>query len=278
MKLLEKTYDWNNEDLVSQYDTLPLWSSYFGHILLDNIPLKNYDRYLDVGCGTGFPLIEMCQRIGNNCKGYGIDPWKRALERIQKKISALNMDNIQVIERPASFIPFDDGYFDLITCNLGINNFDEPEKVMSECLRVLKPQGVMGITSNLAGTFNEFYMIFEKTLIEMELSKYLDTLKMHINHRGTVDSVSKLLNNAGFIIDKKVESSFSMRFLNGSAFLNSDLIISGFSDPWRKMFSKDDLLPFFMQLENNLNKFSEKTGEFKVTIPVLYLGCTTRTD
>ena len=72
MNYIEKNFDWGDHDLVSQYDELSLWSSYFGHLRLENIPLKNYKKYLDVGCGTGFPLIEICQKIGSACKGYGI--------------------------------------------------------------------------------------------------------------------------------------------------------------------------------------------------------------
>jgi len=61
MRYFEKNYDWNDQDLVSQYDELPLWSSYFVHLLLENIPLKSYRNDLDVGCGTGVPLIEICR-------------------------------------------------------------------------------------------------------------------------------------------------------------------------------------------------------------------------
>lgn len=40
----KKQYDWNDDNLVSQYDELSLWSSYFGHLLLNNIPLLKYKK------------------------------------------------------------------------------------------------------------------------------------------------------------------------------------------------------------------------------------------
>ena len=273
MKYFEKNYNWDDFNLVSQYDELPLWSSYFGQLMLDNIPLKNYQTYLDVGCGTGFPLIDISQKIGNNCKCYGIDPWCRALERIKLKLSTLELSGIEVIESTANEIPFEDEYFDFITSNLGVNNFSKPEKVISECFRVLKDNGTISITSNLTGTFHEFYELFKNTLIECGMGKYLAPFQKHVNHRGTVPTISDLFINTGFSIKKCIESSFYMRFLNGTAFLNHSVIVSGFSTGWRNLFNANEIEPFFNQLENNLNEYAQKYGELKLGIPMLYLEC-----
>ena len=269
----ERKFNWDNPNMVSQYDDLPLWSSYFGHLLLDNVPLKKYRTYLDVACGTGFPLIDLCQKIGNGCKGYGIDPWSRAAERIRMKLAATEIKNIEVIESSAETIPFDDGYFDLITSNVGINNFAEPEKVLKECWRVLHKHGTLCITSNLTGTFQEFYNVFHTTLIDLGMIKYDTALQTHIDHRGTVSSFSIMVRNCGFSINKTIESSFSLRFLNGTAFLNHHFIVCGFMDPWCSMFSPDERDLFFKKFEFNLNKYSDIHGEFKVSIPMVYMEC-----
>lgn len=258
MKYYEKNYNWDDADLVSQYDELPLWSSYFGKLLLDNIPLKKYHNYLDVGCGTGFPLIDISQKIGNGCKCYGIDPWVRALERVKQKLSTLGLSGIEVIESSATKIPFENGYFDFITSNLGVNNFSEPENVIAECYRVLNDNGTISITSNLSGTFHEFYEIFEETLIACGFDSYLDSFYKHVNHRGTVASISTLFTSAGFSIKKTVESSFVMRFLNGSSFLNHSVIVCGFSGAWRNLFESHEIDYFFERLESNLNIYMRK--------------------
>lgn len=273
MRYFEKNFNWDDADLVSQYDELPLWSSYFGKLLLDNIPLKKYRKYLDVGCGTGFPLIEISQKIGNGCKCYGIDPWGRALARVKQKINILGLSGIEVVESSATKIPFENDYFDFITSNLGVNNFSEPGNVIAECFRVLNDNGTMCITSNLSGTFQEFYEIFEKTLIESGFGKYRPGFQKHVHHRGTVSSISELFTSAGFHIKKGIESSFVMRFLNGSSFLNHSVIVSGFSGAWRNLFDAHEIDPFFEQLEKNLNCYAEKHGELKLSIPMLYMEC-----
>jgi arsenite methyltransferase len=82
-----------------------------------------------------------------------------------------------------------------------------------------------------------------------------------------------LLENAGFRMTKQIESSFAMRFLNGSAFLNHSVIIVGFIYPWRSMFAEQDNLPFFERFEENLNQVSQENGELKLTIPMAYFEC-----
>ena len=41
---------------------------------------------LDVGFGTGFPLLELAQRLGKSATIYGIDPWEAAHERTHLKM------------------------------------------------------------------------------------------------------------------------------------------------------------------------------------------------
>lgn len=274
MQYYEKTFDWNRDDLVSQYDELPLWSSPFGLLLLDNIPLGKYKNYLDVAFGTGFPLIEISQRLGPSCKSYGIDPWSRALNRTQFKIDTLGLENIQLIESVASKIPFPDDYFDLMTSNLGINNFNNPLEDLLECNRVIKYDAPFCLTTNLIGHFQEFYDIYIQTLIEIgTYDKHKFDLEKHISHRGTIDSHCSILVKAGFEIKRVIESLYTMRYLNGSAFLNHSFISGGFLDSWRNMLDESERPQFFNRLELNLNKLSESKGELKLTIPMAYIEC-----
>ncbi|TAL34748.1 MAG: hypothetical protein EPN93_11480 [Spirochaetes bacterium] len=50
--------------LVSALDEMSLWSAPFGMALLDEIPYRAGMSVLDLGSGTGFPLIEIAERLG----------------------------------------------------------------------------------------------------------------------------------------------------------------------------------------------------------------------
>lgn len=271
---LNKKIDYLQPDITNTCDELPLWSSPFGLLLLDNFPMGEYSNYLDIGCGTGFPLLEIAQRLGNNCHSVGIDPWTEAVKRTKTKIDTLQLENISIVESDASNISFPNEYFDLITSNLGINNFDNPDKVLSECHRILKTNASLCLTSNLTGTFSEFYEVYNETLNELGFEKYLPQFNEHVNHRGTEESVRKLLDMNGFKIKNEVKSIYKMRFLNGTTFLNHSFIILGFINSWRNMFEETDKQTFFDTFERNLNILSKSKGELKLTIPMLYLECT----
>lgn len=271
---LTKILDWQTDEVANQYDELPLWSSPFGILLMDNFPLGDYEQYLDIGCGTGFPLIDISQRLGNKCKAYGMDPWHAAINRARTKIKTIGLTNIELLENDASILPFQNESFDLVTSNLGINNFENPLAILKECYRVMKAGASFCATTNLNGTFQEFYDVFEKTLTDIGLaSKYASKYSAHVNHRGTISSMRELFEKSSFKVVKQIESSYQMRFLNGSAFLNYSVVIVGFIHPWRTMFDEGDKQIFFETFENNLNEYSERKGELKLTIPMAYFEC-----
>ena len=270
---LNKKIDYLQSDITNTCDELPLWSSAFGLLLLDNFPIGEYSNYLDIGCATGFPLIEIAQRLGNKCTTVGMDPWAEAVKRTATKIKTLKLENISVIEGDASIVPFPNQHFDLITSNLGINNFECPAKVVSECHRVLKQNGSLCLTTNLTGTFTEFYKVYRETLYELGFEKYLAPFEEHVKHRGTEASVTELLDNHDFKIKNSIRSTYTMRFLNGSTFLNHSFIIMAFLGSWKKMFDEKDKQIFFEAFEKNLNALSRSRGELKLTVPMLYLEC-----
>lgn len=270
---LTKILDWKKNEVAIQYDELPLWSSPFGLLLMDNFPIGDYENYLDIGFGTGFPLVEISQRIGSKCNAYGIDLWESGYKRAKSKIETYGLKNITLLQEDASNISFPDDYFDLITSNLGINNFANPSDVISECFRVIKKDASLCITTNLIGTFDVFYNIYLETLIDLDMTQYVSKLEEHIKHRGTRESTMHLIKDAGFKISKQVESKYQMRFLNGSAFLNHSFIIIGFIDTWRNMFDESDKILFFDKFEKKLNDYSIRNGELNLTIPMVYFEC-----
>ncbi len=110
---LDRKLDYLQSDITNAYDELPMWSSAFGLLLLDNFPIGEYSNYLDIGCATGFPLIDIAQRLGNKCNSVGIDPWTEAVKRAKRKIDTLQLDSITIIEGDASIIDYPDNFFDL---------------------------------------------------------------------------------------------------------------------------------------------------------------------
>lgn len=254
--------------LLSAQDDLPLWSAPFGLMLLDHIRLRPKVKALDIGFGSGFPLLELAQRLGDSSTVYGIDPLKAAHERTQFKMNVLKIENVRLIEGDASCMSFPDNMFDLIVSNLGVNNFEDPKKVFSECFRVAKPESQFVLTTNPKGHMDTFYLVFARTLEQLHLEDTLDDLARHIEHRLTVRTICQLLEQSGFHITGTYEKFFQLSFLDGTTFFRHALIKEGFLEDWKKLIPVQEQEEFFTALEENLNQVSKRTGSLELTIPV----------
>jgi arsenite methyltransferase len=268
---LDTSMDWNDPNVVSGFDEIPLWSAPFGLILLENLKIRPEMTVLDVGFGTGFPLLELAQRLGKSATIYGIDPWKAAHERTRLKMNLLNIKNVILVEGDASTMPFEDKTFDLIVSNLGINNFENPRKVFKECSRVAKSKAQIVFTTNPKGHMEEFYSAFEETLKELSLNELEEKFLIHLNHRLTPKIIFSYLKEVGFKITKTRKSTFTLRFLDGSAFFSHSLIRYGFLEDWKKLVPSEHWHNFFIKLETKLNNIAQKKGEFSLRIPIVYI-------
>jgi len=271
LEYLHKTFDWREPAIAELYDELPLWSSYFGKILLDKIPLRHNMTVLDAGFGTGFPLIEIAQRLRSSSLVYGIDQWDAAFNRAQRKIETFRINNINLFKGSASDMPFENNFFDFMTANLVLNNLEEQDKAINEFYRVIKPGGGLFMTSNLTGHMQEFYEVFADTLTELNMESCKEELNKNIEHRLSIELISNKLKNAGFKNLHIEQDKFYMRFADGSALLNHSFVIIGFIDGWKNIIPDNEKEKFFTKLEENLNIYSNEKGELKLTIPMLYI-------
>jgi len=263
--------DINSAAFVAAYDEAPLWSATFGLMLLENVPLGRNLKVLDVGCGCGFPALELAQRLGPTCTVVGLDPWEAALERARFKAGVWGVKNVEFFQGDAAAIPFASARFDLIVSNLGLNNFRDPDAALAECRRVMKPAGRLALTTNLQGHMAEFYGVFESTLRSLNQNAALDALRQHIRHRATIEGVRALLVRNGLRVTKVRETTSRMQFSDGSALLRHYFIKVGFLDAWRTAVSPPDRERVFSLLEANLNDWAESRHSLILTIPMAYL-------
>ena len=264
-------FDFSSSQMATDYDQNSSWSPYFGELIFRNLPLRKNLCVLDVGCGTGYPCIELSQRLGSSSHVYGIDIWQAGLERAQQKVDHFKINNVTLLNQNASSMSFSDEKFDLIVCNVGINNFESSSDVFRECQRTLKPSGLMAMTSNPVGHMSEFYEFFAATLNHLGLECYVPELVKHIEHRQRLELIRAELQEAGFEVQRVLNDSFSWRFLNGTAFLNTFHIVYGFLPGWKNIVSGKHRVEVFRDLEQRINTFSESAGEFVVTIPMHYI-------
>jgi arsenite methyltransferase len=268
---LQRTYDLHQPELASALDQVSFWSARFGTFLFEHLPLRPNLTILDLACGTGFPFFELAQVYGATCRVTGIDSWKEAIERARAKQQVYQLPNVQILEADAAHLPFGEHEFDLIVSHLGINNFADPEAVLSECFRVAKPQASLVLTTNPSGHMRELYAAFREVLLELHKSMYLERLRKHEEHRGTTASLSGMLQAAGFRVARVEEDHVHLRYVDGSALFYHLLTQVGFLEGWRQVVDAEDEEQVFARLETRLNQVAQAHGELRLTVPMLYL-------
>ena len=271
---LNQQVDVEDFNLVSVIDELPLWSAPFGLRLLEVVKLKKNMNVLDIGCGLGFPLIELSQRLGCTSKIYGIDPWGKALERVRLKMKVYQIKNIEIVEGYAEKMPFENGFFDLIVSNNGINNVEDMQQTMKECYRVCKTGAQMVFTLNLEDTMMEFYRVFEQTLQEENLHSEIATMKEQIySKRKPLEEIKSLVTTAGFSIKNVVNDDFNLRFVDGTSMFNHYLIKYWFLPGWKDILKEGNMMFVFDKVETKLNEHAKINGEISLTIPYVAIDC-----
>jgi arsenite methyltransferase len=264
--------DPNNPDLISAIDELPLWSAPFGLRLLEVITLNHNMKVLDIGCGTGFPLVELAQRLGTTSHIYGVDPWEKALERIALKLKTFNLANATVQSGVAEALPFSDGFFDLIVSNNGLNNVRDVGKSFAECGRVCKQGGEFVISFNLDETMKEFYSVLKETLIAENLPDSVLKMEEHIyEKRRPLEEIIQLLKENHFSVEQIIEDTFYLRYTDGTAMLNHSFISHWFLDSWEKLIPDESVHTIFRQVEQKLNEAARKNNETRLTIPFVVI-------
>ncbi len=266
--------DFSSPRVLAAYDEMPLWSAMFGLLLLEEVPLANITSVLDIGCGTGFPLIELAERLGSRAHVHGIDLWSGALNRAAEKIVSRGTSNVTLHEGSASAMPFAGATFDLIVSNLGVNNFEDRAAAIRECRRVARDGATLALTTNLQGHMQELYAVFEDVLRD-DGDEALQRLRAHIEHRATVTDVRELLRSGGFSITRVVEREGVMRFRDGTALLNHYFIKLGFLDGWKKVVPGNERATF-ARLRDGLNDLAKESGELRLTIPMAYIEAVAR--
>lgn len=130
------------------YDQVgPKFFVYFGRRLVEQAQLFKGARVLDVATGRGAVLFPAVETVGQHGFVVGIDIAEAMVQEIAMEINSRGLKNAEVKLMDAEYLQFPDASFDYVLCGLSIFIFPQHEKALSEIYRVLKPGGVIGLTT-----------------------------------------------------------------------------------------------------------------------------------
>lgn len=170
--------------------------------LLQDLRLKKVEHHilnnsilLDIGGGSDYTLLK---RVKNKIKyGICIDDGFNFKEK--------SLENIKLIgKKCVKKLNFPKNYFDCIVMTAVLEHLDYPSEILSECYRVLKPNGVLLITTPLPKSGKFISMLANLNL--------LDKHNVH-EHKKLFDKkeLIKVLSATGFSKSKMTIEYFELR-------------------------------------------------------------------
>lgn len=108
------------------------------------------ERILDCGCGEGHLL----QRLSG--VKFGVDRSDFALERARERNPGAEIRNAEITQ-----LPFEDGFFSIVTCSEVLEHIPEYRSAISEILRVTKPGGriIISVPNERNWTIGRLFML-----------------------------------------------------------------------------------------------------------------------
>jgi SAM-dependent methyltransferase len=105
-------------------------------LLLDLAGVSAGCRVLDVACGPGMVACAAAKRARHVT---GIDLTPAMLEQARTLQAKLGLSNLEWQLGEAAALPFNDGSFDAATTRYSCHHFPDPDLVVAELVRVVKP-------------------------------------------------------------------------------------------------------------------------------------------
>lgn len=145
----------------THFDAAPLgfWARY-GQQTVARLALAPGARVLDVCSGTGASALPCARRVGPSGSVVGVDLSRPLLEIARAKAEREQLRNVQFVEADMTSLDFPDASFDAVVIVFGV--FFAPDLVaqVRELSRVLRPGGVLAVTTWGPRLFEPLYSAF----------------------------------------------------------------------------------------------------------------------
>jgi ubiquinone/menaquinone biosynthesis C-methylase UbiE len=124
---------------------------FFQRGIVSLLDLKENQRILDLGCGSGWALRYAAALVNQRGEFYGIDISSKMIEKARAISSGY--ERMHFSQANAEQLPFEDGFFDFIICSNSFRHYFSPSKVLGEVSRVLRSKGRIYILDPTADGF-----------------------------------------------------------------------------------------------------------------------------
>jgi ubiquinone/menaquinone biosynthesis C-methylase UbiE len=137
------------EQVAGDWDTMRL--AYYDERVIEKMAevsgVDESSKVADVGTGTGFVAAGLSPRV---LRVVGIDNAPAMLDVARENLRALGASNVDLVVGEASRLPLEDGAVDAAFTNMVLHHAEDPEAMLREMARVVRPGGTVAIADEVA--------------------------------------------------------------------------------------------------------------------------------
>lgn len=113
--------------------------------LFDQIGVRRGSNVVEIGCGPRGCLGILSRRVGNDGKVVGVERNPQQVQSARRYVADNQLTNVEVVESDARSTTLPRGAFDLATARLVLVNIPNPEEVIAEMIRLVRPGGIIAL-------------------------------------------------------------------------------------------------------------------------------------
>jgi len=185
-------YSWKKWDAFTMNFLRPV-----GDAIIKALDIKSNDITLDIASGTGEPAFTIAA-IAEGGKVYATDLSEEMIAIGQSYAQERGINNVEFKVADVSTLPFNDNFFDKISCRMGFMFFPDMQLAAKEIFRVCKNGGKMAV-SVWAGAENNDW----STTVTKVLLRHIEIPRPPVNAPGMFRCAApglmkQLFEDAGF--------------------------------------------------------------------------------
>ncbi len=115
--------------------------------ILKEVGIKPGFHVLDYGCGSGSYIIPLAELVGKSGKIYALDIHPLAIQKVQEIVSKKQLANVETILSDCKTGLLDNS-LDVVLLYDIFHDLGDPDGVLKELHRVLKPNGVLSFSDH----------------------------------------------------------------------------------------------------------------------------------
>ncbi len=109
--------------------------------MLDDMHLYPGSTVLELGCGPGMLLEDLCERVGEEGQVHGLDLNPHFINLADRRAAMFGLDNATFVAGDCRKLPYEDNMFDAISAEKLLMHVAPAAVAISEMVRVLSPGG-----------------------------------------------------------------------------------------------------------------------------------------